>query len=639
LAPAVKVRTLPGQLVLFLRLNSVPISSQPDLTKVRCLSLSAFLILLVPVALSATDWNPAEVAEAFVPDTLPPDSAQLNALARVAQRTFEDFHRSRLHRVLETGTGRCDEQVGRICVHFDGETGWVPKAENPSIQEARELLLDTLQVLGSKIPGDSWILGQRVRYLGHLGRWTEAAAVAEGCIGWVAWWCPAMKGYIHHRSGRTVVASLSFREALDRMPLGLAREWNDPAPLLGFSSGQWVKDPPGLSEEEARDRFWRLADPLVLTPGNERQTEHYSRLVAAVLLSDAATTLDVPWGKGPEDLLIRYGFAAGWERADPLAGNGGGSTSIKHFHPESRALLPTFEALEDPAGLPEGAWLSVEAGRSTSAPVLSPLLVDAVGQTAVMRRDDGLLVVAAYEVPRDTVLRLRRGDGSGPFVGAERRLSWDPDIEGFSPDTLTGLFLMADTGNWAPLSVMGDGGAGILQLRAPFGRYLLSLEQWDPAGRWGARMRHGVMAEEIPPDVPALSEILILETGRALPEELSEAIPRMKSSTVFGKGETFTLAWEVYGLGGAKEALTFQVSLLGEGDSLVRRALKRIGLFRRAPDLSLSWTEGGPGTSGPLFRALDLDVPSLDPGRYVVRLEMTIPNRGSVVANRRIVIR
>jgi hypothetical protein len=639
LAPAVKVRTLPGQSVLFLRLTSVPTSPQSGLPKVRCFLPAALLLLVLPVSLSAEGSGRPGPGGLLVTDTLPPDSVRLNAHARAAQRSFERLHRSRLHQVLDTRSGRCDERIGRICVHFDGETGWIPKAEDASITEGRETLLDTLSALGSMIPGDSWILGQRVRYLGDLGRWSEAAAIAEGCTGSAPWWCPAMRGYIHHRSGRIVEASLSFQEALGEMPPTLARRWNDPAPLLDFAAGQWVKDTPGLSEDEARARFWRLADPLFLTPGNERQTEHYARHFGAVLFSDAATTLDVPWGSGPEDLLLRYGFVAGWERTAPAAGSGGGGTIINHFHPESRGLLPSFEALEDPAGLSEGAWVATESGRSTSAPLLSPLLVDAVGQTAVMRRGGGLLVLAAFEVPEDTVLLLRRGNGSEPPVVGHSGLAWDPKIEGSSPDTLTGLFLVADTGVWAPRVVMGKGGTGILQLRAPPGRYLLSLEQWNPVGRWGARVRHGVIAEELPADLPALSELLILETGPALPNELSQAVPRMRSTTVFGAGETITLGWEVYGLGTRREILTFEVRLIGEEGSLVRRALKRIGLFRKAPELTLSWTEGGPESSGPLFRAVDLDFPALDPGRYVVRLEMNIPYRGRVVSNRPIIIR
>ena len=176
-------------------------------------------------------------------------------------------------------------------------------------------------------------------------------------------------------------------------------------------------------------------------------------------------------------------------------------------------------------------------------------------------------------------------------------------------------------------------------MRAPPGGYLLSLEQWNPAGRWGARLRHGIQVDEVPPDVPTLSDLLLLDSGEDFPEGLSEAIPRMRTSSALDGGGAVTVGWEVYGLGLRREALTFRVSLIEEEGSLIRRAFKRIGLFQRAPELTLSWTEAGAGEPGPFFRAVDLELPRLDPGRYVLRLELDIPNRGKVLSHRRIIVR
>jgi hypothetical protein len=92
----------------------------------------------------------------------------------------------------------------------------------------------------------------------------------------------------------------------------------------------------------------------------------------------------------------------------------------------------------------------------------------------------------------------------------------------------------------------------------------------------------------------------------------------------------------VYGLGYRQEPLSFRLSLKAEEGGLIRRALKRIGLFNQAPALTLSWEEAGVGDGGLLFRAVDVDLPPLEPGRYVLTLEMSIPNRSKVVAHRRI---
>ena len=99
-----------------------------------------------------------------------------------------------------------------------------------------------------------------------------------------------------------------------------------------------------------------------------------------------------------------------------------------------------------------------------------------------------------------------------------------------------------------------------------------------------------------------------------------------------------TLGWEVYGLSRRRDPLSFHLSLVGEEGSLIRRALDRIGLFRNDPALTLSWTEEGPSEFGPYFRSLDVDLPDLDEGRYLLRLELRMPFRSPVVSSRRITV-
>jgi hypothetical protein len=111
------------------------------------------------------------------------------------------------------------------------------------------------------------------------------------------------------------------------------------------------------------------------------------------------------------------------------------------------------------------------------------------------------------------------------------------------------------------------------------------------------------------------------------------AIPRMRTDSVLAADEAVTVGWEVYGLRLRREALTFRVSLEEEGGSLIRRAFNRLGLFRRTPILTLSWSEEGAAESGPPFRAVGLELPAPDPGRYVLRLELDIPYRGKLFSN------
>ena len=633
--PAVVVRIHPGQLP-----NPIP------KTRRRMRSLSVRWTTLLGLAI----WAPAGLvlpARATAGQnagrteaTTSADSLQTLAKAREIQRDFERFHRTRLPFAREDWRSDCDERVGQMCLRYDEgeETPTVP--EDSALVASREALLDSLAHLGEIIPGDRWILGQRIRYLTHLGRWDQAASLARGCVGGPPWWCPAMVGFVQHRSGNTVEALDSFEAALALMPAPQAAEWRDPSELLEYPSARWLRGTPGVAPEEAHTRFWWMADPLFLTPGNERLAEHLARRFAAFLNSDAASTMVVGWNRNREAILIRYGFVAKWQRARPSLDEVGGGSVVLHWHPESRNLLPPLEALEDPGGVPEGVWLLSESGaRSASAPILAPLMVEGRTQTATLRREGDLLVVAAFGVPTDSVLEELRGSGekNGKEGVSERpHPPWEISARGASPDTLSGLFLFPADGPWGPLGVVDRTATGTLQVRAPPGGYLLSMELWNPSGRWASRVRHGVRAEAVPPDVPTLSDILLLDSGPSLPRDLEAALPRMKPETSLAPEERFAVAWEVYGLGRRGEPLTFNLSLVEEEGSLIRRAFKWTGLFNKTPPLSISWTEGGPGELGPFFRAVDLDLPPLEPGRYVLRLELQLPNRSLVVSHRRI---
>jgi hypothetical protein len=247
-----------------------------------------------------------------------------------------------------------------------------------------------------------------------------------------------------------VVASLeAFSRALEAMDPERAREWRDPYPLLEYPASRWLRNPGELAPAEAVDRFWRLADPLFLTPGNERLSEHYARSFAPTLYDNTALTMGLPWGSSFEQLLIRYGFIAGWEQVPPQMGETGIRKVVEHHHPESRGLLPPFEALEDPAGLPEGVWVpDDERPRTASAPVRAPLIAEGQAQSAVLRRDGQLLILASYGVPTDTVLHQRRvrPDSFPEFGGflepnrvPARRPLWEPSVEGFLPIHSLGL--------------------------------------------------------------------------------------------------------------------------------------------------------------------------------------------------------
>ena len=77
----------------------------------------------------------------------------------------------------------CDERIGRICLIHGGDDDWTPVPDPPALVKAREVLLERLDEVARGIPGDGWVLGQRVYYLAEENRWEEAAELASRC-GW-----------------------------------------------------------------------------------------------------------------------------------------------------------------------------------------------------------------------------------------------------------------------------------------------------------------------------------------------------------------------------------------------------------------------------------------------------------------------
>jgi hypothetical protein len=71
---------------------------------------------------------------------------------------------------------------------------------------ARARLLATLDSIGALLPGDRWILGQRVRYFMEAGRPLAADSMAVQCAGRTAVsatasWCLALAGYTAQQLG------------------------------------------------------------------------------------------------------------------------------------------------------------------------------------------------------------------------------------------------------------------------------------------------------------------------------------------------------------------------------------------------------------------------------------------------------
>ena len=172
-------------------------------------------MLIGALALTAPDLSGQFAAPSVT------DSLEFLEEAKDVQARYERYREQRTPPDLADVTRRCDEIVGRYCFrfpdHIDVDDWRVP--EQPmELELARTRVLEDLGNIGGKIPGDRWILGQRVYYLTDLGAWTNAANLAKRCGGRTHWWCTALAAYVHHARGLWTMSDEVFAQALQQMP-------------------------------------------------------------------------------------------------------------------------------------------------------------------------------------------------------------------------------------------------------------------------------------------------------------------------------------------------------------------------------------------------------------------------------------
>lgn len=556
------------------------------------------------------------------------DSSDLRSRARHAQSTFE--RRRVRHLPLARGSyvTSCDEYVGRFCTWYQ-EGDWHPRPEAPEIEELRRELLTTLDAIADSIPGDEWVLGQRVWYRAEGDDWVGALETARACGAVEPWWCAMLEGLSLHGLG-------NFEEALEAFGTGLAlwdgadtRRWSLPRwPVDGEARG-YLEDLPQDSVPGALHRLWALADPLYLVPGNDRRTAHFARWTFARIREDARNPFQIPWSGDLDQLTVRHGWEIGWER-ERSRNVFDRDRVVGHKHPEGRDYMPPGEVLRGPADAGADALRADRSRpRSLYAPPYAPVLLPAEGQVAVFPRGHEMVVVATHFLPEDTTA-VRDHEHPRPWLEAGGQAGM--------PDQ-AGLFLITEGGELVrSRRVLGvTDGASLVE--APAGRYVLSAEAWRPSARRAGRHRVGLARDSLPPDLPTLSDLLFLQGGGSEPATLEAALPRVLVRPAVDEGARLGVVFEVAGLGRDTQPLEFRLTVERADRGIFRRAGEFLGLVGRSRPLSLSWGEEAPAGPAPYLRWLDLELSGAEPGTYEVSLEMSMSGRSTVRSTGRVEVR
>ena len=585
-----------------------------------------------------------------------PDSADAVSEARSAQARFERVRARSAPFSWWSGSGPCDERVGRFCLRFgtdddadeEDRPSWTPPPESERVAEAREELLSVLEGVARAYPGDAWVMGQWVAYLAEGARWEDALEAARTCRA-EGWWCHGLEGVALHGLGQAVEAEAAFQRVLEALPEDERREWDDPG-LLGES--QLYRNLRGLEgeeEERMRQRLWTLARPLFLLEGNSLRTEHLSRWMLSRTREDARNGHAMRWGDDMTELLVRYGPVVAYERIRAPRHHIGPPPVVGRYDPRTRHLLPTADAVEEPATSTSGDWTTHRRQtRSRHAPPAAPRIRSLDAQVARFPRGDQMVVVAAWELTRPGA-----ASAADSARAEEEGVPVDSIVAPFPPAELETALFALDPEDLEPVRFAAsrvDGTGSVAMARIATRPHLLSLEALDADGQRGWRQRRGVGPVGADGTTEGISDLLLLRPDpdqadpaagpdRVTDDEppLDSLISRAHRSNRFARG-LVEVVWEISGLGEGDRWVEVQLSAAREDQGLLRRAGQALRILSRPSPTTMRWEEEIPEGEGtlriPHLRRVVMDLSGLEPGTYELTLQVT-PLDGSPLTSSR----
>jgi tetratricopeptide (TPR) repeat protein len=576
----------------------------------RAATAFALGVLALPAGAQVRDVRPV---------TPPNVSTDTDAL-RAAQEGFETYRRRNAPGFqVPTGPSRCDEVIGRFCYWYT-EEGPRPPAEPPRIVEARDRLISRIDSIGSVHPNDRWISGQRVRYLTEAERYDDAVRAARECNS-PDWWCSALRGFAYHVAGRYEEADSAYERALDRMDPRERCEWRDLKVLIDDNQLREYRDLNCARRLPLERQIWWLARPMLTTRGNDARSEYYSRLMMSHFIEDAPSAFAMGFDSDERELTLRYGWPIAWTRNPASVPFGSEPGLVGHERVPAHPFLPTKSVLENPATSDSAAWRSkgIPPVLARYAPAYARRLLPLDHQAGLFRRGDSALVVVKWSVESDTALSAAARSGA-----------------------LTAA--MALTRGEADDAVIARGNAsatsGSLTVRGPWGSMLMSVEVAARERLTLARARYGVRRSDSPASRIQVSDIVLFAPYEGLPTSAEDVVDHMLPTERVPEGSRVGLFWEAYEVDRAGEGIDISITVAPEnpdGGGWLQRGLRALRRVREAQPVSVGIRDFARGNEI-TARAVEVDLSTLTPGRYLLELELSAGPGNTVRVDRPITV-
>lgn len=439
------------------------------------------------------------------------DSLRVLSEARAAQFRFETGRRMNLPRLQPSAQHQCDALIGRMCYwnedDDDGDQRDTAVVETTPIRRARGKLITTLDRLATLSPGDMWITGQRVRYLVEGGADSAAVAAGRECRS-VTWWCKALTGYALHSAGDYSASEATFDTALAAMPHDVRCKWTDIALLLTDRERDVYQRLPCDARGELEQRFWNLAQPSYAVHGNDRRTEHFSRVLLAELWSSSVTNAyGMPWGDDMREIIVRYGLPL-WYATSWPTGVGQAAAVTGHDRPHSYHFAATV-------GADGTRWdLRSRTAREKYAPPYMDSVADLNAQFAMLKRGDSALLVAIYARPTQS-------DSAA-------------------------LWLSGDSG--LVIVTHDSAHAHVRRAQVPWKEVVAGVEDYDPVRKVDTRIRTWIAPPPRVPGAPEMSTLLLFAGDTSVATgSLEDALAHALTTNELSGARKLGLYWEIYG--------------------------------------------------------------------------------------------
>jgi hypothetical protein len=139
------------------------------------------------------------------------------------------------------------------------------------------------------------------------------------------------------------------------------------------------------------------------------------------------------------------------------------------------------------------------------------------------------------------------------------------------------------------------------------------------------------------PGLVGVSDLLILKEGTPLPESLDEAIRHVRPGVRIRRGERFPVVWEAYGLRIA-EPVRVTLGFTRGRPGFLTRVGEFLGVLEPDRPVEVTFEDRGPDSVQTAFRAIQFQLPDLDPGQYTLHLRLELAGRNPVVTSRPIIV-